>query len=63
FRTELTRGDFEDPVPGLLRLTDIYDNRVDLLLGLRYLGRRACARYQAGAASRKSIREPSAGKS
>jgi len=35
FRTSLTRGDPEDPVPGLLRLNDLYDNRVDLLIGLR----------------------------
>ena len=35
FRTLLTRGDLEDPIPGLLRLNDIYDNRVDLLIGLR----------------------------
>ncbi|MGO9992008.1 MAG: hypothetical protein ACLPTF_05790 [Steroidobacteraceae bacterium] len=35
FRTELTRGDLEDPIPGLLRLHDPHDNRVDLLVGLR----------------------------
>lgn len=35
FRTELTRGDFDDPIPGLLRLSDAYGNRVDLLIGLR----------------------------
>jgi hypothetical protein len=35
FRTELTRGDLEDPIPGLLRLHDPYDNRVDMLVGLR----------------------------
>lgn len=36
-RTLLTRGDVEDPIPGLLRLEDTYDNRVDLLIGLRGL--------------------------
>lgn len=35
FRTELTRGDFEDPIPGLLKVSDSFGNRVDLLLGLR----------------------------
>jgi predicted nucleotidyltransferase len=35
FQTELTRGDFEDPIPGLLKVTDSHGNRVDLLLGLR----------------------------
>ena len=35
FHTLLTRGDSEDPIPGLLRLNDLFDNRVDLLIGLR----------------------------
>ena len=35
FRTELTRGDFEDPIPGLLKVSDSFGNRVDLLLGLK----------------------------
>jgi predicted nucleotidyltransferase len=35
--TELTRGDFEDPVPGLIKVSDSFGNRVDLLLGLRGL--------------------------
>jgi hypothetical protein len=35
FRTELTRGEFDDPIPAMLRLSDSYGNRVDLLLGLR----------------------------
>jgi hypothetical protein len=35
FQTELTRGDLEDPIPGLLKITDAHGNRVDLLLGLR----------------------------
>ena len=33
--SELTRGDVEDPIPGLLRVTDPYSNRVDMLIGLR----------------------------
>jgi hypothetical protein len=35
FRTEMTRGDFEDPIPGLLKVSDSHGNRVDLLIGLR----------------------------
>jgi hypothetical protein len=35
FHTELTRGDFEDPIPGLLKVSDSFGNRVDLLLGLK----------------------------
>jgi hypothetical protein len=35
FSTEVIRGDFEDPIPGLLTVSDPYGNRVDLLLGLR----------------------------
>ena len=35
FRTELTRGDFDDPIPAMLRLSDEYGNRVDLLIGLK----------------------------
>jgi len=35
--TELTDGDFEDPIPGLLKVIDSFGNRVDLLLGLRGL--------------------------
>jgi hypothetical protein len=35
FSTALSRGDFEDPIPALLKISDGYDNRVDLLLGLR----------------------------
>jgi predicted nucleotidyltransferase len=44
FHTELTRGDFEDPVPGLLRLSDGFGNRVDLLIGLRGLETQAFSR-------------------
>jgi hypothetical protein len=35
FSAELTSGDLDDPIPGLLRLRDLHDNRVDLLVGLR----------------------------
>jgi predicted nucleotidyltransferase len=35
FQTELTRGDFEDPIPGMLKVSDSHGNRVDLLLGLK----------------------------
>jgi hypothetical protein len=44
FRTELTRGDFEDPIPGLLRVSDSFGNRVDLLLGLKGTEPQAFAR-------------------
>jgi hypothetical protein len=44
FQTQLTRGAFEDPVPGLLRLGDAYGNRVDLLLSLRGLEPQAFSR-------------------
>jgi hypothetical protein len=44
FRAELTRGDLEDPIPGLLRLHDTHDNRVDLLVGLRGMERQAFLR-------------------
>lgn len=35
FHTELSRGEFNDPIPALLKLGDSYGNRVDLLIGLR----------------------------
>lgn len=35
FRTELRRGDFDDPISALLALTDGFGNRVDLLVGIR----------------------------
>jgi hypothetical protein len=35
FLITLIRGDFEDPIPGLLQVSDSCGNRVDLLLGLR----------------------------
>ena len=35
FLTELRRGDSDDPIPAMLVLRDAYDNRVELLGGLR----------------------------
>lgn len=43
-QTQLRLGDAEDPIPGLLALTDAFGNRVDLLLGLRGLEPSAFAR-------------------
>ena len=43
-RTELTRGDFADPIPGLLKVSDSFGNRVDLLLGLRGMEPQAFSR-------------------
>lgn len=34
-KVELNRGGFDDPIAALLRVSDSYRNRVDLLLGLR----------------------------
>jgi hypothetical protein len=33
FHTELARGDFGDPIPALLKLSDSFDNRVDAAAG------------------------------
>ncbi len=44
FTTELTLGDAADPIPALLRLRDLHDNRVDLLLGLRGMEHQAFSR-------------------
>lgn len=44
FRTELTRGDLDDPIPALLRVADDHGNRVDLLIGLRGLDPQAFSR-------------------
>ena len=41
---ELTVGDAEDPIPALLRLRDLHDNRVDLLIGLRGMEPKAFSR-------------------
>ncbi|MDP9199338.1 MAG: nucleotidyltransferase [Pseudomonadota bacterium] len=37
FTTELSRGDFDDPIPALIAISDQFGNRVDLLGGLRGL--------------------------
>jgi len=37
FRTTLRRGDQDDPIGALLSLSDGFENRVDLLIGLRGL--------------------------
>jgi predicted nucleotidyltransferase len=44
FNTELQTGDLEDPIPALLQITDSFDNRVDLLVGLRGLEHEAFSR-------------------
>jgi hypothetical protein len=44
FIAELTVGDAEDPIPALLRLRDLHDNRVDLLIGLRGMEPKAFSR-------------------
>lgn len=44
FKTELRRGDMDDPIPALLSLKDAHENRVDLLVGLRGLEREAFSR-------------------
>ncbi len=44
FATELSRGDLDDPIPALLRLSDALTNRVDLLIGLRGMEPQAFSR-------------------
>ena len=44
FRTAAIRGDIEDPIPGLLKVSDSHGNRVDLLLGLRGIEPQAFSR-------------------
>jgi predicted nucleotidyltransferase len=44
FRTEASRGGFDDPIPGMLKVSDSYGNRVDLLLGLKGLDPNAFTR-------------------
>jgi hypothetical protein len=44
FLTAVIRGDFDDPIPGLLKVSDSYGNRVDLLLGLRGIEPQAFSR-------------------
>lgn len=43
-RTRLTLGDADDPIAALLAIDDVHGNRVDVLIGLRGLGRSALAR-------------------
>ena len=47
YAAELRVGDADDPIPALLKVTDPYGNRVDLLVGLRGL--------DAGAMDRSSV--------
>ena len=54
FHTEVRRGDFEDPIPGLLKVNDSHGNQADLLIGLRGLEQQAFSRvievpFQGGA--------------
>ena len=44
FSTELRQGDYDDPIPALLAVSDTFDNRVDLLAGLRGLDAEAFVR-------------------
>ena len=44
FATELRRGDMEDPIAAVLALSDAFQNRVDLLVGLRGLEPEAFSR-------------------
>jgi predicted nucleotidyltransferase len=44
FQTALRLGDADDPIPAVLQLTDRFENRVDLLVGLRGLEPDAFAR-------------------
>jgi hypothetical protein len=44
FQTQLREGEFEDPVPAVLALSDAHGNRVDLLGGLRGLEQAAFSR-------------------
>ena len=37
FQTQLTRGDVDDPIPGMLRIADAYARQVALSFGLRGL--------------------------
>lgn len=44
FQTELRKGDPGDPISAVLSLTDAYNNRVDLLVGIRGLDPAAFSR-------------------
>ncbi len=42
--TEIRRGDLEDAIPGLVRVSDSFGNQVDVLLGIRGLDPKAFSR-------------------
>jgi len=42
--TEILRGDLEDAIPGLVRVSDSFANQVDVLLGIRGLDPQAFSR-------------------
>lgn len=44
FATELRRGDIDDPIAAMLVLSDAFQNRVDLLVGLRGIETEAFSR-------------------
>lgn len=44
FQSTLERGGVDDPIPGMVRVSDAFANRVDLLLGLRGLDPQAFSR-------------------
>jgi len=56
FATELRRGDMEDPIAAVLALRDSFQNRVDLLVGLRGLEPEAFSRAIAVAFQGASLR-------
>ncbi len=56
FATELREGDSNDPVPAMLVLGDAYENRVDLLAGLRGLDKEAFSRAIAVPFDKETLR-------
>jgi predicted nucleotidyltransferase len=56
FQTELARGDFDDPIPVLLKVIDQYGNRVDLLIGLKGLEPQAFSRVTTVAFQGSTVR-------
>jgi hypothetical protein len=44
FRSVVSRGDAEDQIPAIIRLSDAFANRVDVLVGLRGLDPKAFSR-------------------
>lgn len=56
FQTQLTRGELDDPVTGLLRVSDGYGNQVALLLGLRGLDCDAFSRVVEAPFQEKNVR-------